>query len=145
MRPLRWANTLVLAALGAAGMLKFADLGAFIRALNSWTLLPKWAIPGVAAFVPMLEGAILVVWLGARQRHAAVWLAAALLAIFCSALGAQALFGPLPACHCFGALSSYLRTQSDARVHCGLTATLAALLTIEATLSRRIGGALASG
>src|SRR5947209_19076142 len=67
--------------------------------------VPVWAVPAVVVALPMTE-VVVAVTLLTPWRRAAVWVAAALLALFTGIVAGALVRGQRPVCNCFGSLSA---------------------------------------
>jgi len=95
---LRLAVGLVFA---AAGLLKLADQGAFIKALESYALFPAASVEWLALLVPTLEVALGLSFAAGYRARLTAWSLVALLAAF-TLTGATAMArGHAVDCGCF--------------------------------------------
>lgn len=98
-----------------AGFLKLIDLSAFEQSLESWKLISPSIRKIVLYIVPTCELCSGCMWaLNIKRRFVAVSVLM-MLGIFAGSLGIHLAVSDPPQCACFGALSEFVRIQSDWR------------------------------
>jgi type II secretory pathway pseudopilin PulG len=96
-------------------MAKFLDLPAFSDSLHTWTVVPAFFVPVLAAAIPGLEVSLSLMWLLGLHRQAAGAIMLGFLVLVTGAYFAQWAISSQPACACFGVLARYLGEIESAK------------------------------
>ncbi len=92
----------VVLTIGVAGVLKFADLAEFTRAVGTWELVPVWARGMLVFGVPAFEIFCAAGWILGTQRRNMRLLLIGMLIAFTLAFVSHLLWAHPPDCGCFG-------------------------------------------
>lgn len=97
-----------------AGLGKLVAIDEFAKDLETWTIVPKFAIPLLAVVVSSGEFGVGVLWLGRATRRTGAWIGLGLALLLLSATVMQWVVREPPSCSCFGVLARYMRFESTA-------------------------------
>lgn len=130
----------VMAVIGAAGVLKAADLAAFHDTVQTWQLLGPVTRWTVVLTLPVVEMVMALLWFLRVEPRRMEAVAVVLLVAFAATYGAHLALTEPPRCGCFGLIDEYFKGLSVGRAALWRDGAMIATLGVGLWLTRRPGG-----
>lgn len=105
---LRVGASLSAATLATMGVLKICYAPDFYSALQSWRVLPAWAVPALLVSVPLLEVTVAGAWLFNLHRRVCSIVIVTFLIVATGLYGIEAASAGPPRCGCAGMSAAWI-------------------------------------